>query len=155
MSDFDAIWRDCGPTLWRAVYVYAGGRRDVADDAVAEAFARAMARGDAVRDPVPYLYRVAFRVAAAELKRMQTTTELLGTHEAPVTGDALTGPSPDLLRALQRLSPAQRAAVYLHYQADLPVKEVARLTGTSSASVKVHLSRGRKRLAELLREAQG
>ena len=155
MSDFDAIWRDCGPTLWRAVYVYAGGRRDVADDAVAEAFARAMARGDAVRDPVPYLYRVAFRVAAAELKRMETTTELLRTHEAPVTGDALTGPSPDLLRALQRLSPAQRAAVYLHYQADLPVKEVARLTGTSSASVKVHLSRGRKRLAELLREAQG
>ncbi len=151
MSDFDAIWRDSGPTLWRAVYVYAGGRTDVADDAVAEAFARAMARGSAVRDPVPYLYRVAFRVAAAELKRMQKTTELLEADE-PRAADGLTGPSPDLLRALRRVSPAQRAAVYLHYQADLSVKEVARLTGMSSASVRVHLSRGRKRLAELLQE---
>jgi DNA-directed RNA polymerase specialized sigma24 family protein len=40
--------------------------------------------------------------------------------------------------------------VYLHYQADLPVAEVARLIGTSTAAVKVHLMRGRRRLAELL-----
>jgi DNA-directed RNA polymerase specialized sigma24 family protein len=35
--------------------------------------------------------------------------------------------------------------VFLHYQADLPVQEVARLMGTSSAAVKVHLHRGRTR----------
>ena len=67
--DYDAIWRGSGTTLWRAVYAYAGGRRDVADDAVAEAFARVMARGAEVREPLPYLYRVAFRVASAELAR--------------------------------------------------------------------------------------
>jgi len=60
----------------------------------------------------------------------------------------------DLLGALRRLSPAQRASVYLHYQADLPVREVARLTGMSSAAVKVHLSRGRRRLAALLGEEE-
>jgi DNA-directed RNA polymerase specialized sigma24 family protein len=42
--------------------------------------------------------------------------------------------------------------VYLHYRADLPVREVARLTGMSVASVKVHLMRGRRRLRELLGE---
>jgi RNA polymerase sigma-70 factor (ECF subfamily) len=84
---------------------------------------------------------------------MQTTTEIRDTHESPAA--PMVGPSPDLLRALRHLSPAQRAAVYLHYQADLPVREVARLTGTSSASVKVHLSRGRKRLAEMLGEDEG
>jgi DNA-directed RNA polymerase specialized sigma24 family protein len=67
--DYDAIWRGSGATLWRAVYAYSGGRRDVADDAVAEAFARVMARGVEVRDPLAYLYRVAFRVASAELAR--------------------------------------------------------------------------------------
>jgi len=67
--DFDEIWRADGPTLWRAVYGFTGGRRDVADDAVAEAFARAMARGGKVRDPLAYLFRIAFRVAGAELAR--------------------------------------------------------------------------------------
>lgn len=38
--DFDAIWREAGPAIWRAVYAYVGGRREIADDAVAEAFAR-------------------------------------------------------------------------------------------------------------------
>ncbi|MGE5226682.1 MAG: RNA polymerase sigma factor [Planctomycetaceae bacterium] len=148
--DYDEIWRGSGATLWRAVYVYCGGRKDVADDAVAEAFARAIGRGDAVRDPLPYLFRVAFRVASAELAR--GGTEMGELHERSGTVDATLDGLPDLLRALRELSPSQRAAVYLHYRADLPVREVARLMGTSTAAVKVHLMRGRRRLAELLGE---
>jgi len=147
--DYDAIWRGSGAMLWRAVYAYSGGRRDVADDAVAEAFARVMARGAEVRDPVAYLYRVAFRVASAELARS-------GKEGADVPEIAIADPTqnglPDLLRALKELTPAQRAAVYLHYRADMPVRQVAELMGTSSAAVKVHLMRGRRRLAALLGE---
>jgi DNA-directed RNA polymerase specialized sigma24 family protein len=57
---------------------------------------------------------------------------------------------PDLLGALRELSPSQRAAVYLHYQADLSVRDVAHVMGSTSAAVKVHLMRGRRRLAQLL-----
>ena len=147
--DYDAIWRGSGTTLWRAVYAYAGGRRDVADDAVAEAFARVMARGAEVREPLPYLYRVAFRVASAELARSgKEAAEMPEIATADPTQNGL----PDLLRALKELTPAQRAAVYLHYRADMPVREVAHLTGMSVASVKVHLMRGRRRLAQLLGE---
>jgi RNA polymerase sigma-70 factor (ECF subfamily) len=56
----------------------------------------------------------------------------------------------EVMMALRKLSPSQRAAVYLHYQADLPVREVASLMGTSVAAVKVHLHWGRRRLRELL-----
>jgi RNA polymerase sigma-70 factor (ECF subfamily) len=66
------------------------------------------------------------------------------------TGDPTQNGLPDLLAALRELTPAQRAAVYLHYRADLPVREVAHITGMSSAAVRVHLMRGRRRLAELL-----
>jgi DNA-directed RNA polymerase specialized sigma24 family protein len=59
--DFDQVWREVGPVLWRAIVAYAGGRSDIADDAVAEAFARAIERDGQVRDPKAYLYRVAFR----------------------------------------------------------------------------------------------
>ena len=133
--------------LWRAVYAYAGGRRDVADDAVAEAFARAMARADHVRDPLAYLFRVAFRVAGAELARR--SKEVRDVPEVSLPDPTQNG-LPDLLGALRRLTPAQRAAVYLHYQADLPVRDVAHVMGSTSAAVKVHLMRGRRRLAELL-----
>lgn len=135
--------------MWRSVYAYAGGIREVADDAVAEAFARAMSRDGEVRDPLAYLYRIAFRIASAELARRKR-------EESQVSEQAIADPNqnglPDLLGALRHLSPAQRAAVYLHYRADLPVREVARLTGMSVAAVKVHLMRGRRRLRELLGE---
>jgi len=60
--------------------------------------------------------------------------------------------APKIQAALRQLSPKQRGAVYLHYQVDLPTDEVARLMGTSPAAVRVHLMRGRRRLAELLPE---
>ena len=133
--------------IWRSVYAYAGGRRDVADDAVAEAFARAMTRSETVRDPVAYLYRVAFRIASSDLKQADRQGEL--ADRAVTDADA----APDLIVALRQLTPSQRAAVYLHHRADLPVREVAQIMGTSGAAVRVHLSRGRRRLAELLKDA--
>jgi RNA polymerase sigma-70 factor, ECF subfamily len=147
--DYDAIWRREGTTIWRAVYAYAGGRREIADDAVAEAFARAMARSNEVREPVAYLYRIAFRVASAELTRR--TKENAEMPEVAAVDPSANG-LPDVLRALRDLTPAQRAAVYLHYRADMSVREVAHLTGMSAASVRVHLMRGRRRLRELLGE---
>lgn len=144
--DFEAIWRDQGPALWRAILVYAGGRRDVADDSVAEAFARVMERGLSVRDPKAYLYRIAFRIAAADLRERNPETE----------DQAVTDPEPlvDLFAAMRILSPAQRAAVFLHYRADLPIREIARILDVSSPAVRVSLMRGRRRLAELLREEE-
>jgi RNA polymerase sigma-70 factor, ECF subfamily len=147
--DYDAIWRRNGTTIWRAVYAYAGGHREVADDAVAEAFARAMARSNEVREPLAYLYRIAFRVASAELTRRKKEGDEI--PEIAIADPSANG-LPDVLRALKELTPAQRAAVYLHYRADMPVREIAYLTGMSSAAVKVHLMRGRKRLRELLGE---
>jgi RNA polymerase sigma-70 factor (ECF subfamily) len=142
--DFEQIWRETGPALWRAILAFSGGRRDVADDAVAEAFARAIARGAAIHDPGPYLFRIAFRIAAADLR-----------ERAPELEDhAISDPEPlvDVLDAMRRLTPAQRAAVYLHYRADMPVREIARVLDTTSAAVRVNLMRGRRRLAELLQE---
>ena len=144
--DFDAIWREISAQLWRSIYAYAGGSRDVADDAVVEAFARAMERNGPIRDPKAYIFRIAFRVAAADMKLRRRQVEL--TEQEPGEEPRV---SP-LLDALRHLSPSQRAAVYLHYEADLPVREVAALMGTSTAAVKVHLTRGRRRLAVLLGE---
>jgi RNA polymerase sigma-70 factor (ECF subfamily) len=57
----------------------------------------------------------------------------------------------DVLRAIDRLSIQQRAAVVLTYWNDLPLEEVAERMGISTGAVKSHLARARKRLQEWLR----
>jgi len=51
-----------------------------------------------------------------------------------------------LTETLRELSPEQRAVVFLHYVADLPVREIARLSGSTTATVKVRLHRARRSL---------
>jgi RNA polymerase sigma-70 factor, ECF subfamily len=146
-SDYEQLFRDAAPGLWRTIYAFAAGRRAVADDAVAEAFVRALERAGRIRDPVPWLYRTAFRLAAEDLRRERREPEL---EPEPDHAAALAAGLAALVPALRQLSPAQRAAIVLHYEADLPVREVARRMGTSAGAVKVHLLRGRRRLRELL-----
>ena len=50
----------------------------------------------------------------------------------------------------RRLPAKQRAAVVLFYYADASVREIARRTGTSQLAVRANLSRGRKRLKQIL-----
>lgn len=142
--DYAELYRTTGTALWRAIFVYSGGRRDVADDAVAEAFARAIRYKGSIRRPESWLYRTAFRIAAAELRR--SAAQAVMEDRAAREVEDLT----DLRSALRRLSPSQRAAVYLFYEVDLPLRGVADVMGTSVAAVKVHLHRGRNRLRELL-----
>jgi len=145
--DYEQVFRDAAPGLWRTIYAFAAARRAVADDAVAEAFARALERAGQIRDPVPWLYRTAFRLAAEDLRRERREPE---PEPEPDQAATSAGGLAALVPALRQLSTAQRAAIVLHYEADLPVREVARRMGTSAGAVKVHLLRGRRRLRELL-----
>jgi RNA polymerase sigma factor (sigma-70 family) len=142
--DFDALYALTGPRLWRAILAYTGGRRELTDDVVAEAFTRTLEQGRGVRQPVSYLYRVAFRLAAAELRRPTSNSPL---PEGELWDDpGLT----ELFDVFEHLSAGQRAAVYLRFQADLPIKEVAELMGTSPGAARIHLFRARRTLAKLL-----
>ena len=108
--DLEALFRDAGPELWRAIYGFTGGRRQLAEDAVAEAFARAIEHRDGIRDPLAWIYRTAFRLASRELQREK--------RQPPQPPDPSPGIDPfdvqEILAALARLSPNQRAAVLLH-----------------------------------------
>jgi RNA polymerase sigma-70 factor (ECF subfamily) len=145
----EGLYRDSGPRLWRAVFAYSADR-EIADDAVAEAFAQALGRGDAVRDPERWVWRAAFRIAAGQLKERR--------RREPIQADPvyeMTEPPGDLIRALRTLSPNQRAATVLHFYVGYSTREVAEILGSSSATVRVHLSKGRKRLREALETDDG
>jgi RNA polymerase sigma-70 factor, ECF subfamily len=143
--ELERLYREDGGRLWWAVLAYTGDR-DVASDSVAEAFAQALGRGAAIRSPLAWIWRTAFRVAAAEMKRRRLSYPL-GDQQ----GYEMTDLS-DVVFALGKLSPSQRAAVVLHYYADYPLKDVAAILGIATATAGVHLHRGRRKLRDLLEE---
>jgi RNA polymerase sigma factor (sigma-70 family) len=137
-------YRDQSQRMWRALFSFTGDP-EIASDAVAEAFARALRHRDAIEDVASWTWRVAFRVGAAELRRRKETTALF-----EASGYEMPEPVPELLSALRQLSPNQRLAVVLHDYADRPTSEIADTMGCSRATVHVHLSQGRRRLRKQL-----
>jgi len=143
-AEVERVYQAEALKMWRAIVGYAGDP-EIADDAVAEAFARALHHRDSIQDLRAWTWRVAFRFAAAELRTQ------VGRAEAhPVDPSEPSAEAADLVAALRRLSERQRLALVLHDYADRPTAEVAAILGCSTATVHVHLSRGRKRLRALL-----
>ena len=67
VDEFDRLYRQDGARMWRALAAYSGSR-EVAQDAVSEAFAQAIARGSAIRSPQRWVWKAAYRIAAGELQ---------------------------------------------------------------------------------------
>jgi RNA polymerase sigma-70 factor (ECF subfamily) len=144
VARLEDIYEAHGVRLWRAVVLYAGDR-EIANDAVAEAFAQALRRGDDLQSPERWVWRTAFRIAAGELsRRKREGTDLMDAgYETPAE-------TAELLLALPRLTPKQRVAIVLHYYAGYSLREIAQITRSTPSAVGVHLHRGRRRLRELL-----
>jgi len=64
-TDLEAVYREDGARLWRALYAYSNDA-ELAFDAAAEWFAQALGRGTAIRDVRSWVWRTAFRVAAGD-----------------------------------------------------------------------------------------
>jgi len=145
-EELERLYREQGDRMWRSVLAFAGDP-EVAKDAVAEAFAQALRRGDELRDPERWLWRAAFRIAAGELKERGRQAAVVpeGSYE-------MEEPARELMEALRKLSGKQRAAVVLHHAGGYSVRDVATIIGSTSAAVRVHLMRARRRLRELLED---
>jgi RNA polymerase sigma-70 factor (ECF subfamily) len=142
--ELERLYRDQRDRMWRAVLAFAGDP-EVASDAVAEAFAQALARGGAIRSPERWLWHTVFRIAAGELKER-------GRRDFDQSEDAyeMDVLARDLIAALATLPEKQRVAVVLHHAAGYPAREVAWMIGSTTPGVHVLLSRARNRLRELL-----
>lgn len=142
----ERVWREQGERLWRSLVAYTADR-ELASDAMAEAFTQALARGTAVESTDRWVWRAAFRIAAGELKRRRRSRSSSGELVDEMPESVV-----DLVAALRTLSPNQRGAAVLHYYVDLPTREVARVLGCSQATVRVHLVAARRRLRVFLEE---
>lgn len=119
------------------------GNAAVAEDAVQEAFARALERWSRVRNH-PDVRGWIMKTALNEIRRVSRRRRVVGSRDAV---EADPDSSLDVWRAVRRLPRRQQEAVILHYALDFPVDEVARLMGCRNGTVKAHLARARETLA--------
>lgn len=145
--DFESVYREQSARMYQALVGYSGDR-EIAREAVAEAFARGLSSAASIRDPALWVWRVAFRVAGEELKHR-------GRFSPPGDAEQPAPEPPELVEALARLSPRQRAALILHYYAGYSLDEIAAILGTKKGTIGVHLHRGRTRLRHLLEVDDG
>jgi RNA polymerase sigma-70 factor, ECF subfamily len=144
-SAIERLYGETGDRLWWALLAYAGDP-EVASDAAAEAFARALSVAGTIREPASWVWRVAFRVATAELRASRHTS-----REAEKSYEMDEGALAVML-ALRKLPRRQRAVFVLFYLDDRSTSQIAELLGMAPATVSVHLHRARRRLRSILGE---
>ena len=146
----EAAYRATHTRLWRALVAFCGNE-ELASDAESEAFAQALRRGTAIKDPERWVWRASFHIARgllAERSRLRVPA---------VSDPAEPASSAEFLSLLGSLSDQQRACVVLRYAGQLTPAEIADVLGTSSGTVRVQLHRAHANLrtaikAERVRE---
>ena len=138
-------------TVARTAYLILHDRQR-AEDIAQEAFARLYthwAKVAAYQRPDAWVRRVAInmavRVAGREDRRRDLEREVAPPAEAKPQDI-------DLVRAVRRLPPQQRAAVALFYFEDRPLAEIAHILDCAESTARVHLMKARRQLGELLGE---
>ncbi|XVU22965.1 SigE family RNA polymerase sigma factor [Actinoplanes sp. CA-054009] len=153
-TDFEEFYAASSSRVLGHLFLMTGNRAE-AEDAVAEAYARAWQRWPAVSradSPEAWVRTVAARIAISGWRK---AANRLRAHRREAGDQVLDGLSADhvaLMQALRALSPVQRRDIVLHHLAGLSVAEIAQETGTPAGTVKARLARGRKALASLLGE---
>ena len=153
VEGFDALFTREFPRVARTIHHVLGDRaraEEVTQDAFLELL-RHWPKVAAYDRPDLWVRRVAIRKAQRERHRAWRRVEL----ERSVSPDGSVEPptpAPEVLAAVRRLAPKQRAVVVLFYFEDRPMAEIAEILECSESTGWSQLHTARRRLASTLGE---
>ncbi len=120
----------------------------LADDVLQETAFQIFRKLSFLREPAvfrPWTFRIASRIAFSQLKRDRRWEPLDAAPSEPLTTlDPNLGEPPDqaFLTLIDRVSPASRAVLLLHYQHDLSLEETAAILEIPIGTAKSRLNYG-------------
>ena len=141
-DEFADFYRASRDSCLRAVTAVVGDR-DLAEEQVAEAFARAWTSWGKVRRhaaPRAWVVRTALNLGVSWWRRQQREVPL-ADHDAAVPAAAGDAVDPALIAALRRLPARQREVLALRIFLDLDTETTAKVIGIAPGTVMAHLSR--------------
>jgi RNA polymerase sigma-70 factor (ECF subfamily) len=143
--DFGVFFEENRSKLYGALCLVTGNRQE-AEEIAQDAFLRLWERWDRVstlEDPVGFLFRTAMNVFRNRARRASVATrKALGRIER--TDDLATVEDRDeMVRAMRRLTPHQRAALVLTGYLGYSSEEAARILGIRPSTVRALATKGR------------
>lgn len=151
-TSFESFYRQYWPKLVAALRWSTPGTDD-AEDVAQEAFARAYARWETVRDherPDAWLFLTAYRVAHSLRRRLSHRAEeqlVDAPAEAP-------GIRVEVIDALAHVSPRQRTALLLRYHYGFSTRESAKIMRCREGTIKSLIARGREAMKQQDNDAE-
>lgn len=152
MTSLEELYRRHSQDVFRFAWWLSGSRAE-AEDITSETFVRAWAGADDLRMTTVKAYLIA--IARNVFLRMRRRDRRHGALEVDVA-DPAPGPEKQAERQdelsavaekLLELPEADRAALLMHAELELPYDEIARALGVSLSAAKVRIHRARLKLA--------
>jgi RNA polymerase sigma-70 factor (ECF subfamily) len=143
MTDFAEFFAETRDGAFRTMLA-ATGNRHGAEDAIAEAYARAYANWSTVAshpNPTAWVLRTALNAHRSAWRRQRREVLAASLPESATGEHVEPGVDMAVRMAVRALPTRQREVVALRLVADLSAEETAGLLGLSSATVHVHLHR--------------
>lgn len=146
------------PQIRRYFIIQTAGDEAQSDDLTQETFIRAW-RGlsgfGGLSSFGTWLYRIAFNVYASHAAKNIATLSLDDEKTVFAIADsnniATLELQEEVREAIYRLSEGERQCITLFYIDDMSIKDIAKVTGYATGTIKSHLARGRKNLEKILR----
>ena len=160
MTSLEELYRQYSQDVFRFAYWLSGSRSE-AEDITSETFVRAWVGAEDLRMATVKAYLIAIA------RNVFLQTRRRDRRHGPLEVDvADPGPGPEVqaerrdelgavLARLQQLPEADRAALLMHAEFELPYEEIARALGVSLPAVKVRVHRARLKLARACERGRG
>ena len=146
---FDALLQSIQEPLFRYLQRLTGDRA-AAEDTLQDVFLIVFRKLRWLNDPAlfkPWAYRIATRAAMKRIRAERLPEEASEPYETPNVDRMLV--KAQLPELLDRVSPASRAVLTLHYLEEMPLLEVSAVLGISLGTVKSRLAYGLTKLREV------
>ena len=151
-DSFEAFFEDHHADLFGALYLITRDWHE-AEEIMQDAFLKVLERWEHVSslaDPVGYLYRTAMNLFRKRWRRASLVLRRTVSLTPRDDEISLLETRLDVVRAMASLSPRQRAVVVLTELLEFSSEETGRMLGIAPGTVRMHASRGRRALADML-----
>lgn len=154
---FDSLVKKYQASIRRFFLHQTLGDKELSDDLAQETFIKAYTHLTTFKNLSNFstwLFRIAYNIFYDYIRNRKETSgledwEVDATYQIE---QKRIGEEMDIYRGLSLLKETERTCVTLHYMEDLPIEKIAAIMEIPSGTVKSHISRGKEKLANFLKQ---
>lgn len=154
---FDQLVRKYQSQVRRFFLNQTCGDHELSDDLAQDTFIKAYTNLQSFKGAANFstwLYRIAYNVFYDYIRSQKPTSDIeeVALNATFSNEQQDIGRKMDVYAALQQLKEAERTCITLFYMEEVEIKKISEITGMAEGTVKSHLSRGKEKMANYLKQ---